>query len=136
MGKVVLPNGIGMAQLGPSKNTKPERIVRMEMVRLGLRFECHPRVPGCPRRSADFRCGDTFVFVHGRFWHDPRSRSTSISSYWRKKVASNHRRDRSTQRILRRAGLKSIVIWDDALSVNRSLALRELRRLAARPSAS
>ena len=57
---------MNMAQF-KSRNTGPERRFRMMLVRAGIRHELHPRIPGIPRRSADFRIGDAFVFVHGRF---------------------------------------------------------------------
>lgn len=133
---LLLPNGLTMSQLGSSKSTKPERIFRMMLVRRGVKHALHPRIPGYPRRSADLLVGKTFVFIHGRFWHDPSGRSRTMSTYWRNKVASNHQRDLSTRRQLNRLGYSFITIWCDDLTGDRVRASRAVARLATQPSAS
>ncbi len=131
---ITLPNGIGMAQIGPSKHTRPERRVRMWFVRNGLCHELHPRLPGLPRRSADFRVQDVLVFVHGRFWHDPRAGTRSMSPYWREKVKRNAQRDRDTRRHLDSVGARYVVLWeDDELS---EVLPARLWPLLSKPSAS
>lgn len=105
-----------MARLGPSKNTSCERKVRMMLVSAGVRFTLHPEIPGQPRRSADILVGDTYVFVHGRFWHDPDAGTRRMSKFWRDKVARNYERDVETLFHLRQIGKRTIIVWDDWLT--------------------
>lgn len=129
-----LPNGIGMAQIGPSKNTRPERRVRMWLVRNGIKHKLHPPIPGIPRRSADFRVGDALLFVHGRFWHDPGAGTRTMSTFWREKILRNAQRDRETRDHLDSTGVRHMTIWeDDDLS---ELLPAALPQLLSPPSAS
>jgi DNA mismatch endonuclease, patch repair protein len=114
-GLKILQNGIGMSQIGPSHNTRPERVVRMCLVKLGVNFECQAKLPHMPRRTADFRVGCTYIFVNGRFWHDPKGKTKQMSKFWRDKVKGNRRRQRQTRRLLRRLGYRTRVIWCDDL---------------------
>lgn len=104
----------------------------MMLIRAGLYFKMHAPIPGLPRRSCDFRVGDTFVFVHGRFWHDPEGRSRRMSAYWRRKVRRNAERDEETRLHLKKLGHSVIVLWDDQFTPrNRwqvELVVRELLR--------
>jgi len=51
-----------------SWNTRPERIVRSTLHRLGYRYRLHdPRLPGKPDLS--FPSRRVALFVHGCFWH-------------------------------------------------------------------
>lgn len=116
--KVRLPNGLGMAQLGPSKWTKPERRVRMILVREGLRHECHWKIPGTSM-SVDFKVGPVCILVDGRFWHDRRGRTSHMGQFWVDKVFQNERRDRRKRRILRSLGLRTFRVWDSDLAPKR-----------------
>lgn len=115
---------VDMARLGPSKNTRPERIVRMSLVRWGIRHELHKRLPGTP---------DIFVpalslciFVDGRFWHCKRtSKMRLMDGFWREKLLRNVRRDRRSRRLLRGLGYRTFTIWDDGLA----LGLNRLKKL-------
>lgn len=97
-----------------SKNTSPERAFRMLLVRHQIKHVCHPRIPGIPRRSADFRVGKYFVFVNGRHWHDPSGTTKSMAIFWRRKVLKNHERDQDTYRHLLACDYVPVVLWDDA----------------------
>lgn len=103
---------IDMAKIGPSKNTRPERIVQMWLVRNGIRHRRHVRgLPGCP----DFVVGDVIIFVDGRFWHCPDSKARLISKFWRDKIEANVKRDRRNRGRLRRMNYRTIRIWDSDL---------------------
>lgn len=108
-----------MARIGPSKWTGPERKFRMMLVRREIAHECHPGIPSYPRRSADFRVGDTWVFIHGRFWHDPWHSTRKMSKYWRDKVKENSERDAETRAFLKQVGWQCVVIWDDQFTAKR-----------------
>lgn len=113
----MLPNGITMDRLGPSRDTRPERVVRMWLVAKRLRHRRNYRpLPGTP----DFWLPDEriVVQVHSVFWHHPkRSRMLTMSPFWREKIRRNAARDRRDRRRLRRIGIVPVVVWD-----------RELRR--------
>lgn len=130
--KVKLPNGIGMAEIGPSKNTRPERVVRMWLVRNGHRHEVHKRFD---KYTVDLVVdGWLAIEVHGRFWHCPRrSKMRSMSSFWAEKLDRNVGRDRRKARLLSELGFKRIVIWDDEIGVGswRATLSRLLRPHAA-----
>lgn len=114
---------LNMACIGPSKNTRPERIVRMTMVRMGLRHRLHESgLPGRP----DIYLVDygVAIFVDGRFWHCPRkSKAMKLSVFWRDKIMANARRDARNRRRLSRMGVSYFTIWDDSI-------VRGLKKLA------
>lgn len=112
-GLVTLPNGLKMSQIGPSKHTRIERQARMWLVRNRIPHRLHPPIPGHPRRSADIEAGGVYVFLHGRFWHDPSAGTKRMSAFWRKKVRANASRDLTTLQALRRVGAQWTTIWDD-----------------------
>lgn len=103
-----------MAVLGPSKNTRPERVVRMFLVRRGVRHGLHAALPGRP--DIVIESIRLCVFVDGRFWHCPkRSKMRTMRAYWRRKLNANVRRDRRNRRRLRAIGFRTITLWDDGL---------------------
>lgn len=107
---------INMAVIGPSKNTRPERIVRMALVRLKIRHQLYVSyLPGRP----DLYLTDhnVAVFVNGRFWHCPKkSKAMRLSKFWRDKIRTNARRDKRNRKRLQRMGVRYVTIWDDAIA--------------------
>src|SRR5205085_7936963 len=111
-------------------DTKPELRVRSIAHRLGYRFRLHRRdLPGTP--DLVFPRLRRVVFVHGCFWHRhpgcalarlPKSRQ----EFWIPKLEGNRQRDLKKVAALRKAGWKSIVVWEcqvrDERRVSRSLA--------------
>lgn len=97
-------------------NTKPERLVRSLLHRLGYRFRLHRRdLPGRPDIVLPGR--RTVVLVHGCWWHlhqgCPAGRlPTGNRAFWQAKLEGNRRRDRSTIAKLRRLGWKVVVLWE------------------------
>jgi DNA mismatch endonuclease, patch repair protein len=98
------------------RDTKPERRLRALVWRLGYRYRKHRRdIPGNPdlafvgRRRA--------IFVHGCFWHrhdcpSGRRAPKSRVAFWTKKFRQNVARDSVVAKALRRAGWKSLVVWE------------------------
>lgn len=99
-----------------SRDTKPEKIVRSIVHRLGYRYRLHkPDLPGKPdivlvrlRKIID---------VHGCFFHMHKCRYGSVmpltnSEFWRNKRLSNVERDRRNLRQLKRKGWKVLVVWE------------------------
>lgn len=97
------------------RNTKPEKIVRSIIHRMGFRFRLYGRnLPGSP--DIVLTKHRKVIFVHGCFWHGHKgcsrsSRPASNKIFWRKKLDANIERDKKIIRALRRCGWKSLVIW-------------------------
>lgn len=112
MKRVILPNGITMGQLAPSKNTRPERVVRMFLVSMRIKHRRNYKgLPGTP----DFWLPDHGIVIHacGRFWHCFRtSKMKSMSRFWREKFANNRARDRKVKLRLRELGIPYVTVWD------------------------
>jgi DNA mismatch endonuclease (patch repair protein) len=100
-----------------SKNTRPELIVRRLIRTLGFRFRTYGKhLPGKP--DVFFPTRKLAIFVHGCFWHrhGTRCRLTRLPKsrldYWIPKLERNRRRDIAEHRKLRKAGWRTLVIWE------------------------
>jgi len=99
-----------------SSDTKPERMVRSLLHRMGFRFSLRRKdLPGSP--DIVLPKHRTVVFVHGCFWHQHKGcKSSHIPktrvAFWKKKFETNVRRDRKVMRQLRALGWLPIVIWE------------------------
>lgn len=100
------------------KDTKPEKVVRSALHRLGFRFRIHRKdLPGKPDLA--FRKYNAVIFVHGCFWHGhdchlfrwPKTRS----DFWRQKINSNIVRDRKHLSALENGGWRVAIVWECAL---------------------
>ena len=98
------------------KNTRPERLVRSILHRLGYRFRLHRAdLPGrpdvvLPRHSK-------IVVVNGCFWHGHRgckraTRPVTRATFWDAKIAATIARDRRNLRALTRAGWHVLPLWE------------------------
>jgi len=101
-------------------NTGPERALRSELHRRGLRFRVdHPvevRQPGRrPRPDIAFTRKRVAIFVDGCFWHAcPEHGSLPVAnrSFWREKLRANSARDSVTDIALREAGWRVVRVWE------------------------
>ena len=98
-------------------DTAPERALRSELHRRGLRFRKNFRpLPGLRcRADVIFTRAHVAVFVDGCFWHgcpvhgrQPRANS----EWWRQKLARNASRDRRNNALLTAAGWTVIRVWE------------------------
>jgi len=122
-----------------NKNTRPERVVRSILHRLGLRFRLHSRkLVGHP--DIVLPKHKIAVFVHGCFWHrhgncqlayTPKSRV----AFWEDKFRDNVSRDKRQQHLLRKTGWKPIVVWECEVADPEHLRRRLARRFRAVPQA-
>lgn len=115
------------------KDTKPERIVRSFLHRMGFRFRLHRRdLPGNPDIVLPkYR---SVVFVHGCFWHrhqcannrPPKSRV----QFWQQKLNDNQQRDQRNQKELQDAGWHVHIVWECELDSPKRLEdlIREIGR--------
>jgi DNA mismatch endonuclease (patch repair protein) len=96
-----------------SKNTKPERLLREELRRIGLTgYRIHPKVlPGKP--DIAYTKWKVAVFTDGAYWHGhPEHTRADASDYWRTKIARTQERDRIADDTLRSAGWTVLRLWD------------------------
>lgn len=98
------------------KDTKPEKLVRSILHRLGCRFRLHVKnLPGKPDIVLPrYR---KVIFVHGCFWHRHGvCRRLSIPEnnpdFWRRKFRDNVRRDKKKLKSLDALGWDVLVIWE------------------------
>ncbi|CAA9520005.1 MAG: Very-short-patch mismatch repair endonuclease (G-T specific) [uncultured Thermoleophilia bacterium] len=112
------------------RDTGPERALRSELHRLGLRFRLHRRLAGL-RREADVVFGPArvAVFIDGCFWHGCPQHATwpkANADFWRTKIETNRRRDADTDERLAGAGWEVVRIWEheDPAEAARLIAAR------------
>jgi DNA mismatch endonuclease (patch repair protein) len=116
------------------RDTKPEKVVRSLLYRLGYRFRLQARkLPGRPDIVLPrYR---TVVFVHGCFWHRHRgckncTTPSSRRAFWVKKLEGNAERDRVNRLALKRLGWRVVVVWECETESRRGISGLE-KRLAA-----
>lgn len=99
-----------------SRDTKPERIVRSALWRLGCRFRLHRRdLPGRP--DIVLPRYKSAILVHGCFWHHHSGcRKSELpktnAAFWRRKILANAVRDGRTVRALRKDGWRVLTVWE------------------------
>ena len=118
-----------MAQV-KGRDTKPERIVRSLLHRMGYRFRIQRKdLPGNPDIVLPkYR---TVIFVHGCFCHrylgcKHASMPAVNVEYWKRKFERNVERDMQSQEALLRNGWHVLVIWECEL---KNLAALQVRLL-------
>ncbi len=97
------------------KDTKPEKLVRSLLHRMGYRFRLHvDSLPGKP--DIVLPRHKKVIFVNGCFWHGHKnckraSRPQSNAEFWNQKIESNIARDRKNRKELQLQGWSVLVIW-------------------------
>ncbi len=118
-------------------NTRPERLVRSLVHRLGFRFTLHGpwnrSLPGRPEIVLPRH--RTVIFVHGCFWHGHPGCKTfrlpkSRRRWWQAKIARNRERDSTHEAALRALGWRVVVVWECTL--RRRASIDELAGTLAR----
>lgn len=100
----------------PSKNTKPELVVRSIVWSDGYRYRLHVgQLPGRP--DLVFPGRRRIININGCFWHlHKQCREGRIpatrSAYWTEKLECNVLRDRLNARKLRAEGWLIMVVWE------------------------
>src|SRR5436189_163858 len=95
-------------------DTKPERLLRQALWRLGVRgWRCNWRGPD-GRIDIAFTRWKVAVFVDGAFWHGHPSkwRPGRWRGYWNEKILRNIDRDKRQNHALAKAGWVVIRVWD------------------------
>lgn len=111
-----------------ARDTKPEKIVRSLLHRMGYRFRLHRRdLPGSP--DIVLPRHQLVIFVHGCFWHrhegckfayTPKSRR----EFWEAKFKQNLERDQRVRSELDALGWRVEIVWE--------CETRNIGRLASR----
>lgn len=100
------------------RDTSPERGLRSELHRRGLRFRVdHPVATAARpiRPDIAFTRARVAVFVDGCFWHACPEHGTmpkANATYWAPKLSENVERDRRTNTALAEAGWTVLRIWE------------------------
>jgi DNA mismatch endonuclease, patch repair protein len=119
------------------KDTKPERIVRRLIHRMGYRYRLHRNdLPGTP--DLVFPGLRKVIFIHGCFWHQHACRLGSKQPatnrhYWLPKLARNLERDSAAQSALAALGWNVLVIWECEVKASASISGR-IREFLKRPA--
>ena len=130
-----------MSRLG-RRDTAPERAIRSELHRRGLRFRLDRAVLPNVKTRPDlvFQSQRVAVFVDGCFWHscpEHAPRPKANADWWRHKLEANVRRDRLTEdAALSDGGWLVIRVWEHESRLMRLIASSRLseREVEARPS--
>lgn len=127
-----------------SKDTKPERIVRRGLWRMGFRYRLNtPRLPGHP--DLVLRKYRTCIFVNGCFWHGHHVTWTDVDGevepsdsaccripvtnrdFWVAKIRRNQQRDAEEMRQLAAMGWHTVTVWECGLQgAKREATLKSL----------
>ena len=123
-----------MSRVG-RKDTGPEVAVRRLLFSSGYRFRKHVRgLAGTP--DIVLPKYKTAIFVHGCFWHQHKKcrkarRPTTRVEFWNKKFDANIERDARKLRELKKAGWKTIVVWQCQIKDTDKLKRRLIKKLTA-----
>lgn len=98
------------------RDTGPERALRSELHRRGLRYRVQLSLVDS-RRKHDivFTRAKVVVEVRGCFWHGCPDHGTlpkANRDWWAEKIEANRRRDEDTDERLAAAGWTVIVVWE------------------------
>jgi DNA mismatch endonuclease (patch repair protein) len=98
------------------RDTAPEKALRSELHRRGLRFRVNSApVPGRRRADVVFRQARLAVYVDGCFWHGcpvHGTRPKTNQRFWAAKIERNQKRDHETDMQLFSAGWLSVRVWE------------------------
>lgn len=111
------------------KDTKPEKVVRSLLHRLGYRFRLYRKdLPGTP--DIVFPSRKLVLFVHGCFWHGHGCHLGKLPKshldYWEPKIKANIARDERKKSELIEKGWHVFIIWQCELSDPDNLTRRLL----------
>ena len=117
------------------RDTKPEKLIRSELHRLGFRFRLHSsKIPGRPDLVLPkYRVA---AFVHGCFWHGhdcPLFRLPGTRrNFWKAKINRNRERDAEVKKAVLEAGWRHLTVWECAFRGRREGAGARTASEAAR----
>ena len=110
-------------------DTRPERLLRSALWRLGIQgYRCHYRAPG-GRVDVAFTRWKLAIFVDGSFWHGHPSKwqPGRWNGYWDEKIKRNIARDATQTEALFDAGWEVLRFWDFEIEQDTSGAANRVR---------
>lgn len=107
-------------------NTKPERIIRSNLFRLGFRFRLHTSyLPGKP--DIVFPKYKAVIMINGCFWHCHHCHlfkwPNTRKEFWLNKIKKNVENDKKVLNQLEVLGWHYLVIWECALKGKNKIPL-------------
>ena len=123
-----------------SGNTKPERLVRSLLHRMGYRFRLHRQgLPGRPDIILPGR--RAVVLVHGCYWHRHTGCRLAYTpksnlAFWQAKFQENVNRDQRQINQLRELGWEIITVWECETKQPETLAERLRNEMPSRQCAT
>lgn len=127
----------------PSRDTKPELLLRSALHRMGLRFRVHRRIPNS-RLTVDiilprYRIA---VQVFGCFWHGHgcsvggrKSPEGPNAAAWIAKRERVRESDKRGEALLLQAGISTVVVWECELREGAALIAARIAKLIKQKSA-
>lgn len=117
-----------------SKDTKPEKIFGSSMWKLGLRYRKHYKVTGRP--DFVFLKAKIAVFCDGDFWHGNNWKLRGMesldeelsrySSFWKKKITRNIKRDKTVNETLKSKGWMVMRFWESDIKQDPNRCAQEV----------
>ncbi len=98
------------------KNTKPEKLIRSRLHKLGFRFRINcPNLSGKP--DIVLKKYNAVIFVHGCFWHNHKGCKKSKlpdtrNEFWKNKIAGTVMRDQRNISDLAKQGWRIALVWE------------------------
>ena len=124
-----------MAAVKSKNNLSTERLLRMALVRSGIRgWITHANLPGRP--DIYFPKEKLAIFLDGCFWHGC-SRCGHIPKtntlFWETKIKRNRQRDQRNSQLLRGQGVFVIRAWEHSLKKRSDLIslLKKIKQITA-----
>jgi len=119
----------------PSKNTKPEMLLRKELHSRGLRYRVNYKVlPGKP--DVAFTKAKMAVFVDGDFWHGHNwavrgygsleEELERYSQYWKAKILRNIERDQEVDTALHEMDWVVLRFWESDIKSDLDRCVQEI----------
>ena len=124
-------------QANLARDTSPEKRLRSQLHRLGLRFRKNASPEPALRCKADivFPRLRLCVFIDGCFWHGcpihfqcPKTHA----SWWREKIQDNVLRDRRKNVALQHRGWRVLRFWEHDVMANLDKCVRRIQRMLVR----
>ena len=120
----------------PSKNTRPELILRKALWHKNLRYRVnYKKLPGKP--DIVFTKQMVAVFCDGDYWHGHNWAVRGLSSleeelsgysnYWKKKILRNIERDEENNKALRALGWTVVRIWESDIKKDLDGCVKEVQ---------
>jgi DNA mismatch endonuclease (patch repair protein) len=115
-----------------NRDTKPEILLRQSLWNSGLKGyrKNFNKLPGKP--DIFFPRKKISIFINGCFWHQcPRCRPPrpkSNNAFWNRKLDNNIKRDKRNYSILKKQGIKVIIVWECELKSDLKKVINKIKK--------